>query len=104
MITVIISEVDGWREWKHRARTKDAQTAIIRAMNKHFPRSYNCIPDDIDNAPVLFAAVTRTPNVKITGHIWKPMWNRGICWNVKGPPVIITLIQGAAWNSENKPR
>ncbi len=39
MITVIISEVDGWREWKHRARTKDAQTAIIRAMNKHFPRS-----------------------------------------------------------------
>ncbi|MEE7152913.1 hypothetical protein Q0S20_26260, partial [Escherichia coli O2:H6] len=62
------------------------------------------IPDDIDNAPVLFAAVTRTPNVKITGHIWKPMWNRGICWNVKGPPVIITLIQGAAWNSENKPR
>ncbi|WP_342082425.1 hypothetical protein [Escherichia coli] len=41
MITVIISEVDGWREWKHRARTKDAQTAIIRAMNKHFPRSYN---------------------------------------------------------------
>ena len=92
MITVIISEVDGWREWKHRARTKDAQTAIIRAMNKHFPRSYNFIPDDIDNAPVLFAAVTRTPNVKITGHIWKPMWNRGICWNVKGPPVIITLI------------
>lgn len=76
MITVIISEVDGWREWKHRARTKDAQTAIIRAMNKHFPRSYNFIPDDIDNAPVLFAAVTRTPNVKITGHIWKPMWNR----------------------------
>ncbi len=60
MITVIISEVDGWREWKHRARTKDAQTAIIRAMNKHFPRSYNFIPDDIDNAPVLFAAVTRT--------------------------------------------
>ncbi len=49
MITVIISEVDGWREWKHRARTKDAQTAIIRAMNKHFPRSYNFIPDDIDN-------------------------------------------------------
>lgn len=40
MITVIISEVGGWREWKHRARTKDAQTAIIRAMNKHFPRSY----------------------------------------------------------------
>lgn len=36
MITVIISEADGWREWKHRARTKDAQTAIIRAMNKHF--------------------------------------------------------------------
>ena len=104
MITVIISEADGWREWKHRARTKDAQTAIIRAMNKHFPRSYNFIPDDIDNAPVLFAAVTRTPNVKITGNIWKPMWNRGICWNVKGPPVIITLIQGAAWNSENKPR
>ncbi|XIY75232.1 hypothetical protein AB2F06_26070 (plasmid) [Escherichia coli] len=66
MITVIISEADGWREWKHRARTKDAQTAIIRAMNKHFPRSYNFIPDDIDNAPVLFAAVTRTPNVKIT--------------------------------------
>ena len=49
MITVIISEADGWREWKHRARTKDAQTAIIRAMNKHFPRSYNFIPDDIDN-------------------------------------------------------
>lgn len=43
MITVIISEVGGWREWKHRARTKDAQTAIIRAMNKHFPRSYNFI-------------------------------------------------------------
>ena len=49
MITVIISEVDVWREWKHRARTKDAQTAIIRAMNIHFPRSYNFIPDDIDN-------------------------------------------------------
>ncbi|MEK8238916.1 hypothetical protein P2N75_26210, partial [Escherichia coli] len=40
----------------------------------------------------------------ICNSAWKPMWNRGICWNVKGPPVIITLIQGAAWNSENKPR
>ncbi|HHJ3898321.1 TPA: hypothetical protein ACQJT9_004734 [Escherichia coli] len=53
MITVIISEMNSWREWTHRARTKDAQTAIIRAMNKHFPRSYHFIPDDIDNAPVL---------------------------------------------------
>lgn len=59
MITVIISEMNGWREWTHRARTKDAQTAIIRAMNKHFPRSYHFVPDDIDNAPVLFASVTR---------------------------------------------
>lgn len=72
MITVIISEMNSWREWTHRARTKDAQTAIIRAMNKHFPRSYHFIPDDIDNAPVLFASVTRTPNVKITGHIGVP--------------------------------
>ena len=54
MITVIIFEMNGWREWTHRARTKDAQTAIIRAMNKHFPRSYHFVPDDIDNAPVLF--------------------------------------------------
>ena len=91
MITVIIFEMNGWREWTHRARTKDAQTAIIRAMNKHFPRSYHFVPDDIDNAP---ESVTRTPNVKITGHIWKPMWNRGICWSVKGPSVIVTLIQG----------
>lgn len=37
MITVTISETNGKRKWSHRARTKDAMTAIIRTMNKHFP-------------------------------------------------------------------
>lgn len=91
MITVTISETNGHREWSHRARTKDALTAIIRTMNKHFPQSYNFIPDDVDNAPVLFAAVAITPDVKVTGHIWKPMWHRGIRWNAKGTPVTVTL-------------
>ncbi|MEB7559462.1 hypothetical protein NGC38_23455 [Kluyvera cryocrescens] len=91
MITVTISETNGHRKWTHRARTKDAQTAIIRTMNKHFPRSHNFIPDDADNAPVLFAAVASSPNVKVTGHIWKPMWQRGICWNVKGSAVTVTI-------------
>lgn len=91
MITVTISETNGNRKWSHRARTKDAQTAIVRAMNKHFPQSHNFIPDDVDNATVLFAAVASTPNVKVFGHIWKPLWQRGIRWNVKGTPVTITL-------------
>ncbi|EBZ2217469.1 hypothetical protein AH580_19560 [Salmonella enterica subsp. enterica serovar Montevideo] len=39
MITVTISETNGKRKWSHRARTKDAMTAIIRTMNKHFPLS-----------------------------------------------------------------
>lgn len=91
MITVTITETNGPRTWIHCARTKDAQTAIIRAMNKHFPQSHNFIPDDVDNASLLFSLVSSTPNVKITGHIWKPMWNRGIRWNVKGAPVTVTL-------------
>ncbi|EBW7114456.1 hypothetical protein DQC29_21830 [Salmonella enterica subsp. enterica serovar Telelkebir] len=91
MITVIISETNSHRKWTHCARTKDAQTAIIRAMRKHFPDSNNFIPDDVDNAYVLFAALANTPDVKVTGHIWKPMWHRGIRWNVKGTPVIVML-------------
>ena len=91
MITVTISEANGHRKWTHRARTKDALTAIIRAMNKHFPQSHNFIPDDVDNAPVLFAAGATTPGVEVTGHIWEPMWHRGIRWNVKGIPVTVTL-------------
>ena len=91
MITVTISETNGHRKWSHRARTKDALTAVIRTMNKHFPQSHNFIPDDLDNAPVLFAAVASTQDVKVTGHIWKPMWHRGVIWNVKGTPVTVTL-------------
>lgn len=91
MIIVTIAETNGPREWSHRARTKDALTAIIRTMNKHFPLSHNFIPDDVDNAPVLFAAVDSIPDVKVTGHIGKPMWRRGIRWNVKGTPVTVTL-------------
>ncbi|EGJ0333445.1 hypothetical protein IHA61_004476 [Salmonella enterica] len=91
MITVTISETNGHRKWSHHARTKDPLTAIIRAMNKHFPLSHNFIPDDVDNAHILFAAVTSTPEVEVTGHIWKPMWQRGVRWNVKGTPVTITL-------------
>ena len=72
-------------------RTKDALTAIIRTMNTYFPQSHNFIPDDVDNAPVLFAAVASTLNVTVTGHIWKPMWHRYVCWNVKGTPVTVTL-------------
>lgn len=60
MITVTISETNGKRKWSHRARTKDAMTAI-------------------------------TPDVTVTGHIWKPMWQKGIRWNVKGSAVTVTL-------------
>ncbi|MBJ8798849.1 hypothetical protein I5398_22755 [Citrobacter freundii] len=91
MITVTISETNGHRKWSHRTRTTDALTAIIRTMNKHFPQSHNFIPDDVDNAPLLFAAVASTPDVVVTGHIWKPMWHKGIRWNVKGTPVTVTL-------------
>ncbi|EDW3796786.1 hypothetical protein YM93_003245 [Salmonella enterica subsp. enterica] len=49
MITVTISETNGRRKWSHSARTKDALTAIIRTMRKHFPQSHNFIPDDVDN-------------------------------------------------------
>lgn len=91
MITVTISETNGRRKWSHRTRTTDALTAIIRTMNKHFPQSHNFIPDDVDNAPLLFAAVASTPDVVVTGHIWKPMWHRGVRWNVKGTPVTVTL-------------
>lgn len=51
MVTVTISETNGHRKWSHRARTKDALTAIIRTMNTYFPQSHNFIPDDEDNAP-----------------------------------------------------
>lgn len=95
MITVTISETNGYRKWSHRARTKDAQTAIIRTMNKHFPRPHNFIPDDVDNAPALFAAVANTSEVEVTGHIWKPMWQKGISWNVKGSAVTV-LIQNSS--------
>ncbi|EAA4513088.1 hypothetical protein J9R26_004059 [Salmonella enterica] len=95
MITVTISETNGRRKWSHSARTKDALTAIIRTMRKHFPQSHNFIPDDVDNAPVLFAAVASTPGVEVTGHIWKPMWHRGVRWNVKGIPVTVTLHNNA---------
>ncbi|EPQ8559277.1 hypothetical protein ACUWUA_004264 [Enterobacter hormaechei] len=91
MITVTITESNGPRKWSHRARTKDALTAIIRTMNKHFPLSHNFIPDDVDSATELFAAVASAPDVKVTGHIWKPMWHRGVRWNVKATPVTITL-------------
>lgn len=91
MITVTISETNGHRKWSHRARTKDALTAIIRTMNRHFPQSYNFIPDDVDNASVLLASIAITQNVKVTGHIWKPMWQKGIRWNVKASPVTVTL-------------
>lgn len=91
MITVTITETNSPRKWSHCARTKDALTAIIRTMNKHFPLSHNFIPDDVDNAPELFAAVASTPEVKVTGHIWKPMRHRGISWNVKGSAVTVTL-------------
>ncbi|XPK11962.1 hypothetical protein ACNSPK_27680 [Klebsiella pneumoniae] len=91
MIIVTIAETNGPRKWSHCARTKDGLTAIIRTMNKHFPLSHNFIPDDVDNAHVLFAAVASTPDVKVTGHIWKPMWRKGIRWNVKGSAVTITL-------------
>lgn len=70
MITVTISETNGRRKWSHNARTKDALIAIIRTMRKHFPQSHNFIPDDVDNASVLFAAVASTPDVEVTGHIW----------------------------------
>ncbi|MBF4154944.1 hypothetical protein ISU93_19945 [Enterobacter hormaechei] len=91
MITVTISETNGHRKWSHCARTKDAQTAIIRTMNKHFPQSHHFIPEDVDNTPVLFMAVGSSPVVVVTGHIWKPMWHRGVRWNVKGTPVTVTL-------------
>ncbi|EBM7196741.1 hypothetical protein T040_22160 [Salmonella enterica subsp. enterica serovar Senftenberg] len=91
MITVTITETHGQRKWSHRARTKDAQTAIIRTMNKHFPQSYNFIPDDVKNAPILFAALVSTPEVIVIGHIWKPMWHRGVRWNVKGSQVTVAL-------------
>lgn len=91
MITVTISETNGLREWSHHARTKDALTAIIRTMNKHFPQSHSFIPDDVDKASVQFSAVASIPYVKVTGHIWKPMWHRGVRWNVKGTPVTVTL-------------
>lgn len=91
MINVTVSETNGNRKWSHSARTKDAQTAIIRTMNKHFPQSHHFIPDDLDNAPVLLTAVINTPVVTVTGHIWKPMWHRGVRWSVKGTPVIVTL-------------
>ncbi|MDM2776317.1 hypothetical protein OGY18_03960 [Citrobacter sp. Cpo142] len=91
MITVTISETNGRRKWSHRTRTTDALTAIIRTMNKHFPQSHNFIPDDVDNVPSLFEAVASTPDVVVTGHIWKPMWHRGVRWNVKGTPVTVTL-------------
>ncbi|EPR7080145.1 hypothetical protein ACU79I_004371 [Escherichia coli] len=29
--------------------------------------------------------------LKVTGHIWNPMWKRGIRWNVKGTSVTIML-------------
>ncbi|HFX8705337.1 TPA: hypothetical protein ACIGBO_004492 [Salmonella enterica] len=32
-----------------------------------------------------------TPDVTVTGHIWKPMWQKGIRWNVKGSAVTVTL-------------
>lgn len=41
MITVTISETNGRRKWSHSARTKDALTAIIRTMRKHFPEPVN---------------------------------------------------------------
>ncbi|EBZ0491456.1 hypothetical protein D6445_11855 [Salmonella enterica subsp. enterica serovar Infantis] len=91
MITVTISETNGHRTWSHRARTKDALTAIIRAMNAHFPPSYHFIPDDTDNPSVLFAVTASIPEVNVIGHIWKPMWHRGIRWNVRGTPVTISL-------------
>lgn len=91
MITVTITETNGHRKWSHNARTNDALTAIIRTMNKHFPQSHNFIPDDMDNTPVLFAAEASTTDVKVTGHIWKPMWHRGVRWSVKGTPVTVTL-------------
>ncbi|EDC6416272.1 hypothetical protein GAW62_20770 [Salmonella enterica subsp. enterica] len=47
MITVTISETNGHRKWSHSARTKDALTAIIRTMRKHFPQSHNFIPDGV---------------------------------------------------------
>ncbi|EPL7614835.1 hypothetical protein RJ218_004613, partial [Enterobacter hormaechei] len=65
-----IAQAECFCKWTLRARTKNAQIVIIRAMNKHFPQSYNFIPDDADNTLVLFAVVTSTPNVKVTGHIW----------------------------------
>ena len=91
MITVTITETNGPGKWSHSARTKDALTAIIRAMNKHFPPSHNFIPDDVNNAPALFAAVASTQDVKVTGYIWKPMWQKGIRWNLKGSAVTVTL-------------
>lgn len=91
MITVTITETNGHREWSHSARTKDALTAIIRTMNKHFPQSHNFIPDDIEDAPVLFESITSTTDVIVTGHIWKPMWHRGVRWNVKGTAVTVML-------------
>ncbi|ENT7525156.1 hypothetical protein ACE45P_004771, partial [Escherichia coli] len=57
----------------------------------HFPLSHNFIPDDVDNAPILFAAVASTPDVTVAGHIWKPMWQKGIRWNVKSSAVTVTL-------------
>lgn len=91
MITVIIKEETGIGKWTHRARTKDALTAIIRTMRKHFPKSYNFIPDDLDNAAVLFSALASTANVKVTGHIWQPVWLKGMQWNVRGVKVTVTL-------------
>lgn len=85
MITVTTSETNGKRKWSHRARTKDAMTAIIRTINKHFPLSHNFIPDDVDNAPILFAAVVSTPDVTVADHIWKPMWQREFAGTSKVP-------------------
>lgn len=80
MITVTISETNGKRKWSHRVRTKDAMTAIIRTMNKHFPLSHNFIPDDVDNALILFAAVASTPDVTVTGHIFCPVALHDLSW------------------------
>jgi hypothetical protein len=57
MITVTISEINSHRNWTHRARTDDAQTAIIRAMCRYFPKAQTFIPADTVSANMLFAAV-----------------------------------------------
>jgi len=91
MITVTIKEVNGIGKWTHRARTEDALTAIIRTMRRHFPKSHNFIPDEMDNAARMFLAVACTSKVKITGHVWIPVWQKGIQWNVRGVKVTVTL-------------